>query len=89
MRALQRAEDVAQRIAQVVDDNPDPDKRARGIIKAVRGCGCAAWHILDEQPGRIWEPSRHAWHPFLRQVRNHPKHGRALLSAITTEVSHG
>jgi len=34
--------------------------------------------MLDSTPGA----NREAWHPYLRQVRNHHKHGPALFRSI-------
>lgn len=39
---------------------------------------------LDEKPAKHWRPGVEywAWHAKLRQVRNHPIHGRELFAVI-------
>ena len=58
---------IAQQIAQQIAEG---DKSTAAIIVAIGGCGPHVLHILDSQPGRVWNPRRTQWHPWLRQVRN-------------------
>lgn len=83
MREWKRYDDACKRIIQAIPDpaNPPADWPER-IIEACAGMGFGAWIIMDERDGYRDLPQHF---PLVRQTRNSPKHGPALIKAANRE----
>lgn len=83
MAAWKAHDDACKRIIAAIPDteNPPADWPER-IIEALRGMGGAAWITMDEHEGYRDLPDHF---PLIRQTRNSPQYGPALIKAINEE----